>query len=66
MQLDKDKDHFVGHDEVLAYHSQSGLPREILEKLYQMSDLDRDGKLDFAEFVIITHILFTCRNGIWS
>ena len=29
-----------------------------------MSDLDRDGSLDFAEFVIITHILFTCRRGI--
>ncbi|KNB41209.1 hypothetical protein JH06_5912, partial [Blastocystis sp. subtype 4] len=29
-----------------------------------MSDLDHDGDLDFAEFVIITHILFTCRNGV--
>ena len=29
-----------------------------------MSDLDRDGCLDFPEFVIITHILFTCRRGI--
>ena len=29
-----------------------------------MADLDKDGKLDFAEFVIMTHILFTCRNGI--
>ena len=64
MQLDKDKDRFVGHDEVLAYHSQSGLPREKLEELFKMADIDRDGQLDFAEFVIITHILFTCRNGI--
>ena len=29
-----------------------------------MSDLDKDGRLDFAEFVIMTHILFTCRNGV--
>ena len=64
LQLDKDKDHKVSHDDAIAYHSQSGLPREVLERLYAMSDLDHDGFLDFAEFVIMTHILFTCRRGI--
>ena len=64
IQLDKDKDRKISHDDVIAYHAQSGLPKEVLEKLYAMSDLDRDGYLDFAEFVIMTHILFTCRRGI--
>ena len=49
---------------MIGYHAQSGLPKEVLEKLYKMADLDRDGELDFAEFVIITHILFTCRQGV--
>ena len=64
MQLDKDKSHFLPHDLVIGYHSQSGLPRPVLEKLFTMSDLDKDGKLDFAEFVIMTHILFTNRKGV--
>ena len=64
LQLDKEKSHKLSHDAVIAYHSQSGLPKEVLEKLYSMSDLDKDGRLDFAEFVIMTHILFTCRNGV--
>ena len=64
LQLDKDHSHKLPHDTVIAYHSQSGLPKELLEKLYSMSDLDKDGLLDFAEFVIMTHILFTCRNGV--
>ena len=64
LQLDKDKDHKISHDDVIAYHAQSGLPKEVLERLYGMSDLDRDGSLDFPEFVIMTHILFTCRRGI--
>ena len=29
-----------------------------------MADLDKDGKLDFAEFVIMTHILFVNRKGV--
>ena len=64
LQLDKDKSHLLPHDLVIGYHSQSGLPRPVLEKLFAMSDLDKDGKLDFAEFVIMTHILFTNRKGV--
>ena len=64
LQLDKDKTHQIPHDVVLGYHSQSGLPRPVLEKLFAMSDLDKDGKLDFAEFVIMTHILFVNRRGV--
>ena len=29
-----------------------------------MADLDKDDKLDFAEFVIMTHILFVNRKGV--
>ena len=64
MQLDKDNSRLLPHDLVIGYHSQSGLPRPVLEKLFTMSDLDKDGKLDFAEFVIMTHILFTNRKGV--
>ena len=64
LQLGKEMIHILPHDAVIAYHSQSGLPKEVLEKIYSMSDLDKDGRLDFAEFVIMTHILFTCRNGV--
>ena len=64
LQLDKDKTHQIPHDVVLGYHSQSGLPRPVLEKLFAMADLDKDGKLDFAEFVIMTHILFVNRKGV--
>ena len=32
IQLDKDKEHKVKHDEVITYHSQSGLPKEVLER----------------------------------
>ena len=35
-----------------------------LEELYSMSDLDKDGRLDFAEFVIVIHTLFTCCNRV--
>ena len=64
MQLDTDKTCQIPHDVVISYHSQSGLPRPVLEKLFAMADLDKDGKLDFAEFVIMTHILFVNRKGV--
>ncbi|KAM7453080.1 hypothetical protein BLSTO_06177 [Blastocystis sp. subtype 1] len=34
MQLDKDNSHLLPHDLVIGYHSQSGLPRPVLEKFW--------------------------------
>ena len=58
---DTDRDGEVSQQEAVGYFMQSGLPMNALVHIYQMCDLNKDGKLDMQEFVCAIHIVMTCR-----
>ncbi|CAM0140293.1 endocytosis defective-related protein [Umbelopsis sp. WA50703] len=41
----------------------SGLPVNKLEKIWDLSDMDKDGQLDFDEFCIAMHLTYDTLNG---
>ncbi|OBZ88732.1 Actin cytoskeleton-regulatory complex protein end3, partial [Choanephora cucurbitarum] len=42
----------------------SNLPPNRLERIWDLSDIDKDGNLDFEEFCIAMHLTFGCINGV--
>ncbi|KAG0165277.1 endocytosis defective- protein [Apophysomyces sp. BC1034] len=42
----------------------SNLPPNRLERIWDLSDIDKDGSLDFEEFCIAMHLTFACINGV--
>ncbi|CBK21175.2 uncharacterized protein [Blastocystis hominis] len=59
--MDTDRDGEVSQPEAVGYFMQSGLPMNALVHIYQMCDLNKDGKLDMQEFICAIHIVMTCR-----
>jgi hypothetical protein len=47
----------LGGDVLKAVLQKSGLTAQILSELWRLSDIDKDGKFTFAEFVIAMHLL---------
>ena len=41
----------------------TGLPQTILAKIWQLSDIDNDGKLSQEEFVLAMHLCDTSKAG---
>jgi hypothetical protein len=41
---------------------QSGLPTEVLSKIWKLSDIDKDGKLDLDEFLMAMHLTEIVRD----
>ena len=38
------------------YLTQSGLPQSILNKIWELADVDKDGMLNEYEFIVATHL----------
>jgi len=41
---------------------ESGLPMETLGKIWDLSDVDKDGALDKVEFITALHLVYSCRQ----
>ena len=42
-----------------ALLGQSGIPNDVLAKIWALSDMNQDGKLDLEEFVLAMHLVNT-------
>jgi len=49
---DKDKDGFVGGSDAVEFFTMSNLPKSSLSKIWLLSDMDVDGRLNLEEFVV--------------
>lgn len=56
-QNDKDGDGFVTAGDAAALFAQSGLPRDVLRELWNLSVPSHDNKLSFREFVVGMHLV---------
>lgn len=59
----KPVDNKLGGDAVSPALKNSRLPDETLSKIWTLSDIDRDSKLDFEEFCITMRLIFDMVNG---
>lgn len=44
--------------------SATGLPIQKLRKIWELSDIDKDGHLDLQEFVIAMYLTEACKQGL--
>jgi hypothetical protein len=56
-QTDVDGDGFVMGNEAVALFTKSGLPKDALKRIWEMSDIDGDRRLDHAEFSVAMHLV---------
>ena len=47
---------FIEGTVAAEYLTQSGLPQSILNKIWELADVDKDGMLNEYEFVVATHL----------
>ncbi|KAK7591326.1 hypothetical protein V9T40_002939 [Parthenolecanium corni] len=63
-QLQSDVNALINGYDARTYFEKSKLPVEELRKIWQLSDITRDGALSLAEFKIAMHLVVLKRNGI--
>ena len=54
---DSNADGFVESSDAVALFEQSGLERQALHEVWQIADVDEDGRLSLSEFVCAMHII---------
>ena len=47
---------FIEGTVAAEYLTQSGLPQSILNKIWELADVDKDGMLNEYEFIVATHL----------
>lgn len=60
---DPDKTNFVSGDVARDLFTKSGLSNQVLAKIWVLSDLDSDGRLNLIEFSIAMHLINMNRKG---
>ena len=60
--FDEDKDGYLSGSEVVKVFSQSGLDVEVLRKVWELADVDKDSKLNSKEFAVGFHLIVCVRN----
>jgi len=63
IQADTNKDNFVDGMEAKAYFGKANIPIDKLAIIWSLSDLDKDGKLNKAEFRISMHLMYWTLKG---
>jgi len=63
LQADLNKDGFVDGMEAKNYFSKSKLSTEVLARVWELSEIDKDTKLNLAEFRIAMHLLYWTMKG---
>lgn len=63
VQLDPDSEGKISGRKAKQVLLNSRLPTMVLGKVWDLSDLDRDGKLDSDEFAIAMHLVYQCLEG---
>lgn len=56
-QTDVDGDGFVMGNEAVALFTKSGLAKDTLKRIWEMSDIDGDRRLDHSEFSVAMHLV---------
>jgi len=57
MQVDQDHDGFISGEQAKLFFSSSGLSKEVLAKIWSLSDRNRDLKLDLKEYIIAMFLI---------
>ena len=60
--FDEDKDGYLSGSEVVKVFSQSGLDVDVLRKVWELADADKDSKLNSKEFAVGFHLIVCVRN----
>lgn len=56
-QQDMDRDGFITGGDGVQFFRLSGLPDAILGQIWNLADIDQDGRLDMAEFIVAMHLI---------
>jgi len=51
-------------NQVMSVMMQSGLTREVLKTIWDLSDIDQDGKMDHEEFALCMYLIDMVKGGI--
>mmetsp|Transcript_16381 Transcript_16381/g.50111 ORF Transcript_16381/g.50111 Transcript_16381/m.50111 type:complete len:1008 (-) Transcript_16381:147-3170(-) len=62
-KLDTVHSGFLSGGQAASLLSKSGLPKEVLSKIWGMSDMDKDGQLSLVEFRIAMHLVTRALKG---
>lgn len=56
-QQDMDRDGFITGGDGVQFFRMSGLADAILGQIWNLADIDQDGRLDIAEFIVAMHLI---------